>query len=251
MIEIRHLTKVFGAGTPKEVTALSDVTLTIRDGDIFGIIGMSGAGKSTLLRCLTMLEKPTSGSILQDGVDITRLKGKALLGARRKTGVVFQGYHLLMQRTVAGNVAFPLGLIDRNRADTRNRVRELLGIVGLTDKASCYPAQLSGGQQQRVAIARALASDPEVLLCDEPTSALDSLTTNQMLKLLTDINRKLGITIIIITHAIPVVRKVCNRVAVINRSRFVEGGDTQEIFSHPGTEITRLLLSEAGYLERP
>ncbi|MCI6640631.1 MAG: ATP-binding cassette domain-containing protein [Pygmaiobacter massiliensis] len=245
MIEIDHLTKVFSAGTPNECVALSDVTFTIEDGDIFGIIGMSGAGKSTLLRCLSLLETPTSGRIMQDGVDISTLKGKNLIEAHRKTGVVFQGYNLLMQKTVAENVAFPLRLAGKKKAETAPRVAQLLDLVGLADKADNYPAQLSGGQMQRVAIARALASDPKVLLCDEPTSALDSLTTSQMLDLLVDINRKLGITIVIITHALNVVRRICNKVAVIDAARYAEGGLTRDVFATPRTDVTRRLLSQA------
>lgn len=244
MIQIEHLTKIFGEGTADECVALKDVTFTIADGDIFGIIGMSGAGKSTLLRCLSLLETPTSGCILQDGVDISTLRGKALIDAHRKTGVVFQGYNLLMQKTVADNVGFPLRLAGKKKAEIAPRVAELLELVGLADKASAYPAQLSGGQKQRVAIARALASNPEVLLCDEPTSALDSLTTKQMLALLKDINAKLGITIVIITHAISVVRTICNKVAVIDASQFAEGGETKAIFAHPQSNITRLLLGK-------
>lgn len=244
MIEIEHLTKIFGAGTADECVALKDVTFTIADGDIFGIIGMSGAGKSTLLRCLSLLEAPTSGRIMQDGVDISTLRGKALIDAHRKTGVVFQGYNLLMQKTVADNVGFPLRLAGKKKAEIAPRVAELLELVGLADKATAYPAQLSGGQKQRVAIARALASNPEVLLCDEPTSALDSLTTKQMLALLKDINKKLGITIVIITHAISVVRTICNKVAVIDASQFAEGGETKTIFEHPQSNITRLLLGK-------
>lgn len=244
MIRIEHLTKIFGEGTAEECVALKDVTFTIADGDIFGIIGMSGAGKSTLLRCLSLLETPTSGCILQDGVDISTLRGKALIDAHRKTGVVFQGYNLLMQKTVADNVGFPLRLAGKKKAEIAPRVAELLELVGLADKASAYPAQLSGGQKQRVAIARALASNPEVLLCDEPTSALDSLTTKQMLALLKDINAKLGITIVIITHAISVVRTICNKVAVIDASQFAEGGETKAIFAHPQSNITRLLLGK-------
>ena len=244
MIQIEHLTKIFGEGTAEECVALKDVTFTIADGDIFGIIGMSGAGKSTLLRCLSLLETPTSGCILQDGVDISTLRGKALIDAHRKTGVVFQGYNLLMQKTVADNVGFPLRLAGKKKAEIAPRVAELLELVGLADKASAYPAQLSGGQKQRVAIARALASNPEVLLCDEPTSALDSLTTKQMLALLKDINAKLGITIVIITHAISVVRTICNKVAVIDASQFAEGGETKAIFAHPQSNITRLRLGK-------
>ncbi|MEG1932814.1 MAG: ATP-binding cassette domain-containing protein [Pygmaiobacter sp.] len=249
MIQIEQLTKIFNGGSAGEVVALRDVTFNIANGDIFGIIGMSGAGKSTLLRCLSLLEKPTSGRILQDGVDIASLKGKALIEAHRKTGVVFQGYNLLLQKSVSDNVAFPLKLAGKKKAEIAARVAELLELVGLSDKAAAYPSQLSGGQKQRVAIARALASNPEVLLCDEPTSALDSLTTKQMLALLRDINAKLGITIVIITHAISVVRTICNKVAVIDASQFAEGGDTSTIFDHPKSNITRLLLDKENALE--
>lgn len=245
MIQIENLTKVFNIGSPDECTALSNVSFQIDDGDIFGIIGMSGAGKSTLLRCLSLLEKPTSGRIVQDGIDLNSLRGKDLIAAHRKTGVVFQGYNLLMQKSVADNVAFPLKLAGKKKDEIAPRVAELLELVGLEDKARSYPAQLSGGQMQRVAIARALASDPEVLLCDEPTSALDGLTTNQMLALLRDINQKLGIIIIIITHAISVVRRICNKVAVIDASQYAEGGDTKTIFEHPQSNITRLLLEKS------
>ena len=244
MIEIKNLTKVFSEDTGDKVVALSDVTFDIADGDIFGIIGMSGAGKSTLLRCLSLLESPSSGKIVQDGVDISTLKGKDLIEAHRKTGVVFQGYNLLLQKTVAANIAFPLILAGKKKDEITPRVNELLELVGLSDKAASYPSQLSGGQKQRVAIARALADSPEVLLCDEPTSALDSLTTKQMLALLQDINAKLGITIVIITHAIDVVDSICNRVAVIDNSEYVEGGDTKTIFANPKSEITRLLLGK-------
>lgn len=241
MIEIRNLSKTFGDKTD-EVAALTDVNLAIEDGDIFGIIGMSGAGKSTLLRCLSMLETPTGGQILLDGVDTTHLKGRQKIEARRKMGVVFQGYNLLMQRTVAENVAFPLALAHTPKGEITRRVEELLELVGLTQKAGAYPSQLSGGQKQRVALARALATSPRVLLCDEPTSALDSLTTRSVLELLRSINEKLGVTIVIITHEIAVVRKICNKVAVIDSSRFVEVGETGTVFDTPRTSITLQLL---------
>ena len=249
MIQIENLTKVFKSGTDSEVTALHNVSFTLEDGDIFGIIGMSGAGKSTLLRCLSMLERPTSGRILQDGVDLAALRGRALIDAHRRTGVVFQGYNLLMQKSVRQNVAFPLRLAGAKKADADARVDELLELVGLADKADAYPAQLSGGQRQRVAIARALATRPEVLLCDEPTSALDPLTTGQVLGLLRSINRKLGVTIVIITHEISVVRSICNKVAVIDAAQFAEGGRTDEIFDRPKSSITRLLLGTEGGLK--
>ena len=241
MIQISHLTKIFNDKSG-EVVALHDVNLEIGRGDIFGIIGMSGAGKSTLLRCLSTLEKPTSGAITLDGVDLATLTGKQLIDTRRKMGVVFQCYNLLMQRTVRQNVAFPLALERADRAGVNARVDELLELVGLSEKAESYPSQLSGGQKQRVAIARALATSPEVLLCDEPTSALDSLTTKNILELLHNINRKLNVTIVIITHEIAVVKAICNKVAVIDTAEFVEWGDTAEIFKNPRSDMTRLLL---------
>ena len=243
MIEIEHLSKIYSDKTG-QVTALEDVSLSIEKGDIFGIIGMSGAGKSTLLRCLSMLESPTQVRILLDGEDILSLKGAAQRAARKKMGVVFQGYNLLMQKTVAENVAFPLELEKHDPAAVKARVTELLALVGLADRAGAYPAQLSGGQKQRVALARALATQPDVLLCDEPTSALDALTTRSVLQLLADINRQLGVTILIITHELNVVKTVCNRMAVIDESHIVEQGLVQDIFDHPQSHIARLLLGK-------
>ena len=245
MIRIENLTKVFHSASG-EVTARRGVSFDIEDGDIFGIIGMSGAGKSTLLRCLSMLERPTEGRVLLDGVDLASLRGKQLLAARRRMGVVFQGYHLLMQKSVRQNVAFPLRLAGVPRAERDAKVERLLELVGLADKADAYPAQLSGGQRQRVAIARALATDPQVLLCDEPTSALDPLTTRQVLELLREVNHRLGVTIVVITHEIAVVREICNKVAVIDAAQFAEGGRTDEIFARPRSSITRLLLGVEG-----
>ena len=243
MIEIEHLSKVFQDKNGR-VVALEDVSATIRDGDIFGIIGMSGAGKSTLLRCLCLLETPTEGRILLDGKDLSALRGEELRTARRRMGVVFQGYNLLMQKTVAENVAFPLKLDKYDKAAVAARVTELLELVGLADKAQSYPSQLSGGQKQRVALARALASNPGVLLCDEPTSALDPLTTQSVLELLQNINQKLGVTIVIITHELSVVQRICNRMVVIDESHFVEQGDTAAIFENPQSSIARLLLGK-------
>ena len=243
MIEIEHLSKVFQDKNGR-VVALEDVSTTIRDGDIFGIIGMSGAGKSTLLRCLCLLETPTEGRILLDGKDLSALRGEELRAARRRMGVVFQGYNLLMQKTVAENVAFPLKLDKYDKAAVAARVTELLELVGLADKAQSYPSQLSGGQKQRVALARALASNPGVLLCDEPTSALDPLTTQSVLELLQSINQKLGVTIVIITHELSVVQRICNRMVVIDESHFVEQGDTAAIFENPQSSIARLLLGK-------
>lgn len=243
MIQIENLSKIFSDKTG-EVAALQDVNLTIDSGDVFGIIGMSGAGKSTLLRCLSTLDTPTGGRVLLSGVDLSALSGRQLIETRRRMGVVFQGYNLLMQRTVRQNVAFPLSLAGTDKAAINARVDELLALVGLSDKAENYPAQLSGGQKQRVAIARALATSPEVLFCDEPTSALDSLTTKAVLELLRDINKKMRVTIVIITHEIAVVKAICNKVAAIDASRFVEWGDTKQIFHNPQSSITRLLLGQ-------
>ncbi len=241
MIKINNLTKVFDSAD-SEVTALKGIDLHVHKGDIYGIIGMSGAGKSTLLRCIALLENPTEGSIEVNGSDISTLKGKELIQHRKQIGVIFQGYNLLMQRTVRDNVAFPLELSNVSKDEIKKITDRLLEIVGLGDKADFYPSQLSGGQKQRVAIARALANDPKVLLCDEPTSALDSLTTKSILELLKEINKKLGVTIIIITHEIGVVKSICNKVAVIDSGSFVETGDTKKILTDPESPITRLLL---------
>lgn len=203
---------------------------------------MSGAGKSTLLRCIAMLETPSSGSIEIDGRDIFSLKGKELLDLKKSLGVVFQGYNLLMQRSIRQNIAFPLELIKMPKDQIAKRVDELLCLVGLSDKAEEYPSQLSGGQRQRVAIARALASNPKVLLCDEPTSALDPLTTRSILKLLREINHTLGVTIVIITHEIGVVRSICNKVAVIDAGEIAESGLTKEVFAAPRSQAAKQLL---------
>lgn len=243
MIEIKDLAKIYNT-EHGEFKAIENINLTIEDGDIFGIIGMSGAGKSTLLRCINLLERPTAGSIIIDGRDITGLDGKELLKLRRQIGMIFQRFNLLMQRTVEGNVAYPLEICGVPKQDRSKRVEELLELVDLTSKAKNYPVQLSGGQQQRVSIARALANNPSILLCDEPTSALDSLTTNSLLDLLQDINRKLGVTIVIITHEMSVVDKICNKVAVIDDSHIIEQGYTKDVFASPKESMTQLLLSE-------
>lgn len=246
VIEISHLTKIFECKDHR-VTALEDVNLNIEKGEIFGIIGMSGAGKSTLLRCLTLLERPTSGGISMDGHNIAALSGAQLRNARRKMGVVFQGYNLLMQKTVFENIAFPLKLEKKlKKPEIEARVTELLKIVGLEDRRNAYPAQLSGGQKQRVAIARALATNPEMLLCDEPTSALDPLTTKAMLKLLGDINKQLGVTIIIITHELAVVKAICSHVAVISDGKLAESGVVEEVFRAPKSDVTRQLIGMEG-----
>jgi len=241
LIQIENLTKVYKTSSG-EVKALHGVSAHVVEGDIFGVIGMSGAGKSTLLRCIAQLETPTEGSIYIEGNDITKLSGNEKLRLRKRVGVIFQGYHLLMQRTVRGNVAFPLELDKMKKSEINDRVNKLLELVGLEDKADVYPSQLSGGQMQRVAIARALANNPSILLCDEPTSALDSLTTKSILELLKDINEKLGVTVFIITHEIGVVKAICHHVAVINDGRLVEGGETEAVLSNPHHNATKLLL---------
>lgn len=240
MIRIKNLSKTFDKSC--NVDALKNVNLSIEDGDVCGVIGMSGAGKSTLLRCIAMLETPSSGSIEIDGRDIFSLKGKELLDLKKSLGVVFQGYNLLMQRSIRQNIAFPLELIKMPKDQIAKRVDELLCLVGLSDKAEEYPSQLSGGQRQRVAIARALASNPKVLLCDEPTSALDPLTTRSILKLLREINHTLGVTIVIITHEIGVVRSICNKVAVIDAGEIAESGLTKEVFAAPQSQAAKQLL---------
>ena len=241
LIKIENLTKIFETKNGR-VFALENVSLEIDKGEIYGIIGMSGAGKSTLLRCLSILEKPTSGAVIINGQNIHELKGSALLAQRREIGVIFQGYNLLAQKNVFNNIAFPLTLTGTPKAEVETRVSELLELVGLTDKRNMYPAQLSGGQMQRVAIARALATNPSVLLCDEPTSALDSFTTKSILALLKDINKKLGVTIVLITHEIGVVKNVCSRVAVIDAAKFVESGTVDAVFTNPKADITKLLI---------
>ncbi len=244
LIRIEHLTKTFTSGG--DVIALHDVSLEVAPGDIFGIIGMSGAGKSTLLRCIGMLETPTQGRIFIEGADIRALKGKAAIAHRKKIGVIFQGYNLLMQRNVWRNIAFPLELDRRPKPEIRERVEELLRLVGLSEKAGAYPSQLSGGQKQRVAIARALAREPKILLCDEPTSALDAMTTGSILDLLVDINRRLGVTVVIITHEIGVVKSICNRVAVIDEGHIAECGDTSSVFAGPQSRVARMLFGMKG-----
>ena len=245
MIEIQHLTKRFAAkgGT---VVALKDINLTIRDGDIYGIIGMSGAGKSTLVRCINMLERPDEGSVVVDGRQMQQLSAAELRGARRDITMIFQQFNLLMQRTCLRNIMFPMELTKTPKDKAEARARELLELVGLPDKADAYPAQLSGGQKQRIAIARALATDPKVLLCDEATSALDPNTTHAILQLIQKINRELGITVVVITHQMSVVEEICNRVAILDEGTVVEEGSVQEIFSHPTSDAARRLVYPAG-----
>ena len=241
MIKIEKLSKTFHTADGS-VEALKNVSLDIADGDIFGIIRMSGAGKSTLVRCINLLERPDEGSVTIDGVDLGSLSKKQLREVRRKVTMIFQGFHLLMQRNCLKNVCFPLELAGYSRADAQKRAKELLETVGLSDKANAYPSQLSGGQQQRVAIARALATDPKVLLCDEATSALDPNTTNSILELIQEINQKTGITVIVITHQMSVVEKVCRHVAILDGGEVAEQGDVTEVFSHPHSEAAKRLV---------
>ena len=241
MIEIKNLSKTFKTADGS-LDALKNVSLTINDGDIYGIIGMSGAGKSTLVRCINMLERPTEGQILIDGVDMGSLSSKQLRDARRNITMIFQGFNLLMQRNCLKNICFPLELEDMKKEDAKKRALELLEIVGLPDKAKAYPAQLSGGQQQRIAIARALATNPKVLLCDEATSALDPNTTHSILNLIRDINKKLGITVIIITHQMSVVEETCNRVAILDNGTVVEQGEVSTVFAHPQSAAAKRLV---------
>ena len=241
MIEIKNLSKTFKTAD-SSLDALKNVSLTINDGDIYGIIGMSGAGKSTLVRCINMLERPTEGQILIDGVDMGSLSSKQLRDARRNITMIFQGFNLLMQRNCLKNICFPLELEGMKKEDAKKRALELLEIVGLPDKAKAYPAQRSGGQQQRIAIARALATNPKVLLCDEATSALDPNTTHSILNLIRDINKKLGITVIIITHQMSVVEETCNRVAILDNGTVVEQGEVSTVFAHPQSAAAKRLV---------
>jgi len=245
IIQIQHLTKTFGTG-PSAVHALEDISLDIRAGEICGIIGLSGAGKSTLVRCMNLLEHPTSGRILMDGRDLTALRGRELRLARRSVTMIFQNFHLLMQRTCLKNVCFPMQLSGVPARQARRRALELLELVGLSDKADAYPVQLSGGQKQRVAIARALATDPKVLLCDEATSALDPMTTTSILSLLRDLNRSLGVTMVVITHQMSVIEEICSRVAILDGGIVAEQGAVQDIFSHPSTDAARRLVYPGG-----
>ena len=226
------------------VQALNHVSLSIETGDIYGIIGMSGAGKSTLVRCMNFLEVPSEGKVLIDGKSLSEFSPKELRKEREKIGMFFQHFNLLMQKNVLENVCFPLYIQGKKKAEARAKALELLEIVGLADRAKAYPAQLSGGQKQRVAIARALASDPQILLCDEATSALDPQTTSSILELLQDINQKFGITIVIITHQMSVVREICTHVAIMKDGEVKEQGLVEEIFSHPKSQVAKELISK-------
>ena len=241
IIEVRDLTKIYSTADA-QVEALQNINLSIQAGDIYGIIGMSGAGKSTLVRCLNFLERPTSGTVEIEGEDLSTLSDRQLRRKRSEIAMIFQHFNLLMQKNVVDNICFPLTIAGVKKAEARKRAKELLQIVGMEEKAKSYPSQLSGGQKQRVAIARALAGNPKILLCDEATSALDPQTTQSILALLKDINTRYGITIVIITHEMAVVREICSHVAIIGEGHLVEQGRVFDIFSHPKSKEARELI---------
>ena len=245
IIELRNLSKIFGSGET-QVAALQNVNLQVQSGEIFGIIGLSGAGKSTLVRCINLLERPDAGEILFHGENLMAISEKQLRQRRKSISMIFQSFNLLDQRTSLKNICLPLELAGVSKKDARKRAMELLEMVGLPDKADAYPVQLSGGQKQRIAIARALATNPEVLLCDEATSALDPQTTRDVLRLLQDINRRLGITVIIITHDMSVIEEICDRVAILNHGEVAEIGAVADVFSSPKTEAGRRLVYPDG-----
>ena len=250
MIKLNNITKIFTL-PDKKLTALDNVSLHVPKGQICGVIGASGAGKSTLIRCVNLLERPTHGAVIIDDVDLTQLSDAELVKTRRQIGMIFQHFNLLTSRTVFENVALPLELENKSKTEIQEKTTALLALVGLSDKHNVYPANLSGGQKQRVAIARALASDPKVLLCDEATSALDPATTQSILKLLKEINRTLGITILLITHEMEVVKRICDQVAVIDKGRLIEQGTVSEIFSNPKTELAQEFIRSTFHITLP
>ncbi|MFC4023742.1 methionine ABC transporter ATP-binding protein [Oceanobacillus longus] len=243
MISIEGLSKIF-ALNKKNITAVDDLTLNIKEGEIYGVIGYSGAGKSTFVRLLNRLEEPTAGKVIIDNQEITALNTKQLRLARQEIGMIFQHFNLLWSKTVEDNIAFPLEIAGASKAERSLRVQELIDLVGLSGREKAYPSQLSGGQKQRVGIARALANNPKVLLCDEATSALDPETTNSILNLLMDINEKLGLTIILITHEMHVIRKICNQVAVMEQGKVVEQGQVLDVFTHPKMPVTKKFVEQ-------
>ena len=242
IVRLENLTKIYNLPKGQKVTAIKNINLDICQGDIFGVIGLSGAGKSTLIRCINYLEVPTEGDVYFKGIPLGSLSNSQLREARREIGMIFQSFNLLEQRNVLANIMFPLEIAKVDKQERMRRAKELLELVGLSDKENAYPSQLSGGQKQRVAIARALANNPQVLLCDEATSALDPNTTNQILQLLKEINQKLGITIIVITHEMRVVETICNKVAILDESEVKEIGDVNKIFVNPQTQIAKELI---------
>ena len=249
MIRLENVSKTF-TDSNKEVHAVNNVSLTINDGDIFGIIGFSGAGKSTLVRCINLLEKPTDGRVFVDDAEITALSGKELRKARKKIGMIFQHFNLMPSRTIFGNVAYPLRGSGLSKEEIREKVHHLLELVGISEKENAFPSQLSGGQKQRVAIARALANDPNILLCDEATSALDPQTTKSILKLLQQLNQTLGITVVVITHEMAVVKEICNRVAVMDHGDVVEEGEVFHVFASPKEPLTRSFIKTTSNLQK-
>lgn len=251
MIELREISKIFPSSSGEGFKALDEVSLEVPKGQIFGIVGASGAGKSTLVRCVNLLEAPTNGSILIDGEDITQLKPRSLMKARRSIGMIFQHFNLLSRRTVYGNIALPLELQGMKKSLIKEKVHYLLEMVGLADKVDSYPINLSGGQKQRVAIARALTGDPKVLLCDEATSALDPATTQSILKLLKEINQRLNLTILLITHEMDVVKAICDQVAIIDSGQLIEVGAVSEVFSNPKTALARKFIKSTFQVELP
>ena len=249
MIQLQNVSKTFTVNG-NDVHAVKNVNLDIHDGEIFGIIGFSGAGKSTLVRCINLLERPSKGSVFVNGQDLMRLDAKALREVRKKIGMIFQHFNLMRSRTVYQNVAFPLKHSKLSKEELDKKILSLLELVDLKEKKDAYPSQLSGGQKQRVAIARALANDPDVLLCDEATSALDPQTTQAILKLLKQVNEKLGITIVLITHEMGVIKDICDRVAVMENGEVKESGDILEIFAHPQAPITKNFIETASNVNK-
>lgn len=241
MIKIEQLSKEFYVNS-QTFQALEDINIEIHEGEIFGIIGMSGAGKSTLVRCINLLERPTSGNVVIDGVEMCSLTNSELNLKRKSIGMIFQQFNLLMQRSVLHNVTFPLEIMGMSRKRAEEKAKELLDIVGLSEKYKAYPSKLSGGQKQRVAIARALATEPQILLCDEATSALDPETTHSILELLKELNQKLGITIVIITHEMSIVEEICNRAAILDNGRIQEISEVAQLFASPKTEAAKRLI---------
>ena len=251
MIKLDHITQTYKTPEGREFKALDDVSIEIRPGEIFGIIGKSGAGKSTLVRCINMLEKPTTGKVIIDDKELTAMSDSQLRAERKNIGMIFQHFNLLSSRTVFDNIAFPLELAGASKEVIRSKVDSLLELVGLTDRQFNYPSQLSGGQKQRVGIARALASDPKILLCDEATSALDPQTTKSILELLKDINKRLGITIVIITHEMAVIKEICDRVAVIEGGVIKEQGRVIDVFTNPQSETMKEFVKSVINMELP
>ena len=249
MIELKDISVIFNQGK-RAITAVTDVDLTIERGDVYGIVGYSGAGKSTLVRVINLLQRPTTGSVIVDGTNLTDLVPRALRKKRKSIGTIFQHFNLMDSRTIFDNVDFSLKYTGKKKIDRQKKVLELLELVGLGDKANAYPSQLSGGQKQRVAIARALANDPEILLCDEATSALDPKTTLQILALLRELNKKLGLTIVLITHEMQVVKEICNKVAVMEEGRVIEHGESVQIFSQPKQALTKDFIRTATHIDQ-